>query len=343
TCDGNVDDKQTPEPAPAPAPEPAPAATAAAAGEVAIGLYDELRVVMDLQLEYPLDEPASDDSYQKPAMLREWEKWFRQIVATQSGLSGEKIALQRRRGLLELHYMASISEKHSGNTTLSPPYDSWCLDKSIEPPMFGDQDIVKNVAESVEVFYYTVVSQMDGNNLLIRTAISAQSVDKTKYGIYFGALRRDETVKGYCHTIKAMLVFILRAIRHEPSHADLGCFVMPALKAKFEPLTLGESKINPSQMLELLGFLFEQYSPETTGYMVTQVVPAMLAVESIDDKGKMTSYYDISHVAVHFILFARLICFYKIITEIPQLETSTQVARIDELISTFANTNKLGS
>ncbi|KAJ2372179.1 hypothetical protein IW150_004245, partial [Coemansia sp. RSA 2607] len=273
---------------------------ASTAASVAQELYDEVQAFMALQSSYPVNDLAQDTSYQKPAMLAAWEEMFQTMVSTEGNLGGQQQAKQYRQGLLELRYMAMLSNAVSGDEA-SGPYNSWKLDTPNDPPKYGDKSLVDNIAASVHSYYKKAEELMGSNNMAIRAAINAEDVDKPKYSNYFGALRKTETVQRYSHTIKAMLVFVCRALKRRPAHVDLSSFITPAVHAAFGTLVRREGKVTPDTLQALFTELFSQHSTEIRGSTITQIVPAMLAILSIDNYGEMTSYYDISHVAVHFI------------------------------------------
>ncbi|KAJ2362093.1 hypothetical protein IW150_007090, partial [Coemansia sp. RSA 2607] len=315
---------------------------ASAAINVAQELYDEVQAFMALQSSYPVNDLAKDTSYQKPAMLAAWEEMFQTMVSTDGNLGGQQQAKQYRQGLLELRYMAMLSNAVSGDEA-SGPYNSWKLDTPNDPPKYGDKTLVDNIAASVDSYYKKAEDLMGSNNLAIRAAINAEVVNEPKYSNYFGALRKPETVQRYSHTIKAMLVFVCRALKHPPAHVKLSSFITPAVRAAFGTLVRNNGKVTPDTLQELFGKLFSQHSTEIRGSMITQIVPAMLAILSIDNYGEMTCYYDISHVAVHFIMFARLTYFYEVVTNIPEYRPEEHNAWLKRYIDALTCTTNIGS
>ncbi|KAJ2361442.1 hypothetical protein IW150_007242, partial [Coemansia sp. RSA 2607] len=297
---------------------------------------------MALQSSYPLNNLAKDTSYQKPAMLSAWEKMFQKMVSTDEHLEGKDQDKQHRQGLLELRYMAMLSNAVLGDEA-SGPYDSWKLDTPNDPPKYGDKTLVDNIAASVDSYYKKAEELMGSNNMAIRAAINAENVDKPNYSNYFGALRKSETVQRYSHTIKAMLVFVCRALKCPPAHVELKSFITPAVRAAFDTLVRREGKVTPDTLQELFTELFSQHSTETRGSTITQIVPAMLAILSIDNYGEMTSYYDISHVAVHFIMFARLTCLCEVVTKIPEYRAEEHKAWLKRYIEALTCTTNIGS
>ncbi|KAJ2394114.1 hypothetical protein GGI05_002182, partial [Coemansia sp. RSA 2603] len=315
---------------------------ASTAASVAQELYDEVQAFMALQSSYPVNDLAQDTSYQKPAMLAAWEEMFQTMVSTEGNLGGQQQAKQYRQGLLELRYMAMLSNAVSGDEA-SGPYNSWKLDTPNDPPKYGDKSLVDNIAASVHSYYKKAEELMGSNNMAIRAAINAEDVDKPKYSNYFGALRKTETVQRYSHTIKAMLVFVCRALKRRPAHVDLSSFITPAVHAAFGTLVRREGKVTPDTLQALFTELFSQHSTEIRGSTITQIVPAMLAILSIDNYGEMTSYYDISHVAVHFIMYARLTCFYEVVTKIPEYRPEEHKAWLKRYIDALTCTTNIGS
>ncbi|KAJ2381679.1 hypothetical protein GGI05_005897, partial [Coemansia sp. RSA 2603] len=325
-----------PPPASASAIPPAPGSSSSSAPS-------DLSAFMKLQSAYPINGDTSSHSFHRPEMFKHWVKWYESIVQIEPGKDGHTNDKQRRQGLLHLRYFWQTSEQFSTESE-SIPYDSWILADSNPHPRFPDLAAITSIKEAVDLFTASSKKLVTDETMEVRRAIQRMSTTDTTRFDYFQGPDTDQSIIRYSHTIKAMLVFLYRVVISKcKSHVKLDSFITVEVKQLVHECIPQSGKISEDYMIRLLSYLFSQKTRSAVASGQTLVIPAMVAILSINSYGEMTAYNDISHVAVHFICFARLTCLQCCVRDIEGKPREEHDIIIQSLIDEMASDVLLNS